>query len=160
MGRVEMPQRGSALPYWDVLSFSKSTGAPTRPTRPATFRSSRRSVPGLTRRSMRRRDFITLLGTALIGLPIGTHAQESKVFKLGYLQGGLPSDPIEANLRRQFLLGMRDLGYVEGRHFKMEDRNAEGHLASYGTSRTDLWRRSESYVDKIMRGANPGDLPV
>jgi putative ABC transport system substrate-binding protein len=35
-----------------------------------------------------------------------------------------------------------------------------GGLASYGTSRSDLWRRSASYVDKIMRGANPGDLPV
>jgi putative tryptophan/tyrosine transport system substrate-binding protein len=32
--------------------------------------------------------------------------------------------------------------------------------ASYGTSRPDLWRRSASHVDKIMRGANPGDLPV
>jgi hypothetical protein len=32
------------------------------------------------------------------------------------------------NLRRQFLLGMRDLCYVEERHFKMEDRNADGHL--------------------------------
>src|SRR5436190_2106214 len=39
-------------------------------------------------------------------------AHESKVFKLGYLHGGLLSDPIEANLRRQFLLGMRDLGYA------------------------------------------------
>jgi putative ABC transport system substrate-binding protein len=36
----------------------------------------------------------------------------------------------------------------------------EGGLATYGTSRADLWRRSASYVDKIMRGANPGDLPV
>jgi putative ABC transport system substrate-binding protein len=36
----------------------------------------------------------------------------------------------------------------------------EGGLASYGTSRPDLWRRSASYVDKIMRGVNPGDLPV
>jgi putative tryptophan/tyrosine transport system substrate-binding protein len=36
----------------------------------------------------------------------------------------------------------------------------EGGLVSYGTSRADLWRRSASYVDKIMRGANPGDLPV
>jgi putative ABC transport system substrate-binding protein len=36
----------------------------------------------------------------------------------------------------------------------------EGGLASYGTNRPDLWRRSASYVDKIMRGANPGDLPV
>jgi putative tryptophan/tyrosine transport system substrate-binding protein len=36
----------------------------------------------------------------------------------------------------------------------------EGGLASYGTSRPDLWRRSASHVDKIIRGANPGDLPV
>ena len=35
-----------------------------------------------------------------------------------------------------------------------------GGLASYGTSRADLWRRSASYVVKILRGANPGDMPV
>jgi hypothetical protein len=35
-----------------------------------------------------------------------------------------------------------------------------GGLATYGTSRPDLWRRSASYVDKIVRGANPADLPV
>jgi putative ABC transport system substrate-binding protein len=35
-----------------------------------------------------------------------------------------------------------------------------GGLASYGTSRADLWRRSASYLVKILRGANAGDLPV
>jgi ABC transporter substrate binding protein len=35
-----------------------------------------------------------------------------------------------------------------------------GGLATYGTSRPDLWRRSASYVDKIVRGAKPADLPV
>ena len=35
-----------------------------------------------------------------------------------------------------------------------------GGLASYGVSRPDLWRRSASYVHKIMRGAIPADLPV
>jgi ABC-type uncharacterized transport system substrate-binding protein len=37
---------------------------------------------------------------------------------------------------------------------------AAGGLATYGMSRPDLWRRSASYVDKIVRGANPADLPV
>ena len=36
----------------------------------------------------------------------------------------------------------------------------EGAVASYGVSRPDLWRRSAAYVDKIVRGAKPADLPV
>jgi putative ABC transport system substrate-binding protein len=36
----------------------------------------------------------------------------------------------------------------------------EGGLLSYGVDRVDIFRRAASYVDRILRGARPAELPV
>jgi putative ABC transport system substrate-binding protein len=98
---------------------------------------------------MRRREFIMLLGGAAAWPLVARAQQPSKVFRLGYLEPGSPSDPVEANLRHQFLLGMRDLGYVEERHFKMVDRNADGQLDRLPALAAELARLQ---VDILVAG--------
>jgi putative tryptophan/tyrosine transport system substrate-binding protein len=36
----------------------------------------------------------------------------------------------------------------------------DGGLLSYGIDQVDNWSRGASYVDSILRGTKPGDLPV
>ena len=36
----------------------------------------------------------------------------------------------------------------------------EGALITYGPETTSIFHRAASYVDQILRGANPGDLPA
>jgi putative ABC transport system substrate-binding protein len=45
-------------------------------------------------------------------------------------------------------------------HYPYRFYVSDGGLISYGPDRVDPFRRAASYVDRILKGEKPGDLPV
>ena len=44
--------------------------------------------------------------------------------------------------------------------YGLSDYARDGGLLSYGADLVDIYRRAASYVDRILHGEKPGDLPV
>ena len=77
---------------------------------------------------MRRREFISLIGSAAVAWPLTARGQVTRTRALiARLSSGSRDTPIIARFIERFLSGMRELGYVEGRDFDMTYGWADFH---------------------------------
>ena len=90
---------------------------------------------------MRRREFITLLCGAASSWPLLARAQgPQKMRRVGVLFGIAEADPLAKDRMKGFRLGMRDLGWIEGRNVQIEYRFAGANLESIKRSVEELIR--------------------
>jgi putative ABC transport system substrate-binding protein len=68
------------------------------------------------------------------------------------------TDPVFFSQRKR-IVDLAARSRLPAMHF-FQEFTEEGGLVSYGPSDTDLYRRSATYVDKILNGAKPSELPV
>jgi hypothetical protein len=147
---------------------------------------------------IRRRGLIGMAATCGLATPYGAIAQRTgKLPRVAFVFNTAPLaemtglEPVHSGAR-QFVHGLRDLGYVEGRNIVIEHRSAEGRPVNFGLWREiidfaarrrlpaiyedrlyaeggglmsygpvdEQYRRLATYVDKILKGAKLGDLPI
>jgi putative ABC transport system substrate-binding protein len=102
------------------------------------------------------------LGLRLQSVPVRSAAEfESALSTIAHEHAGgvlVLSTPL-------FMGGAKALADLALKHrlptmFGPREHVEAGGLLSYSPDRADLYRRAATYVDRILRGAKPGDLPV
>src|SRR5262249_39316041 len=112
---------------------------------------------------LKRRDFITLLGSAASAWPLGAHAAPAgPIPRIGIIEDGPGWD--------HFRKGLNDLGYVVGQNIIIEYRSADANvdrlrqaarelaalpvnvIATYGTPATRAAQQSTSVIPIVMIG--------
>src|SRR5215470_11121317 len=96
---------------------------------------------------MRRREFFSLLGGACIALPCTAWAQgPQQMRRVSLLLGWGENDPEIKGRVKAFRLGMRDLGWIEGRNVQIEYRYAGTNLASINKHVAELIRLAPDVI--------------
>jgi len=99
---------------------------------------------------------------ALIIAPVHSEEEiETAVIALGREPGGglVVMPDVFLNAYRALIISAAARNNVPA-VYSASELVRDGGLLSYGTDRVDLWRRAATYVDHILRGEKPGDLPV
>jgi putative tryptophan/tyrosine transport system substrate-binding protein len=96
-----------------------------------------------------------------ITAPVHSHAEvETAINALGREPGGLVVLPdIFMTVHRASIIMAAARNNVPA-VYVISDFVRDGGLLSYGPDGVDIWRRAATYVDRILRGAKPGELPV
>jgi putative tryptophan/tyrosine transport system substrate-binding protein len=100
---------------------------------------------------MQRREFITLLGGAVVVWPLAARAQQAgKTYRIGILETTSPA--LNARNLAALRQGLQELGYVEGQNLIIEYRSANGRIERFPELAAELVRLK---VDVIVTRGTP-----
>ena len=110
---------------------------------------------------MRRREFITLLGGAATW-PLAARAQRERAVEAfaRSANGGLIMTAVAVSAVTRDLIITLAARHKLPAIYPFRDMVTAGGLVSYGPDPIDEFQRAAGYVDRILKGEKPADLPV